>query len=56
MTTFISTQTISSTLRPSVLQMQTELAAYETEISTGNHADIGLALGATSGEDVSLQA
>ncbi len=56
MTSFISTQAISSSMRQSILQMQSELAASETEVATGNYADIGLSLGATSGEDVSLQA
>jgi flagellar hook-associated protein 3 FlgL len=56
MTSYISTQSISSSLRQSVLRMQTELAASETEVATGNHADIGLTLGAQTGQTVSLQA
>ncbi len=56
MTSFISTQSISSSMRQSVLQMQSELAASQTEVATGTHADIGLSLGATTGESVSLQA
>jgi len=56
MTSFISTQSITTSMRQSILQMQSDLAANETEVSTGNYADIGLSLGATSGEDVSLQA
>ncbi|MGA7657620.1 MAG: hypothetical protein WCA96_12690, partial [Methylocella sp.] len=56
MSSFISTQAITSSMRQSILQMQSDLAANETEVSTGNYADIGLSLGATSGEDVSLQA
>ncbi|VFU06943.1 flagellar hook-associated family protein [Methylocella tundrae] len=56
MSAFISTQSISSSLRQSVLKMQTELAASETEVSTGNYADIGLSLGSETGQSVSLQA
>jgi flagellar hook-associated protein 3 FlgL len=56
MTSYISTQTISSSLRQSVLRMQTELAASVTETATGNHADIGLTLGDRTGLTVSLQA
>ena len=56
MTSFISTQSISSSMRQSVLQMQSELAASQTEVATGTYADIGLSLGATTGESVSLQA
>lgn len=46
MTSYISTQSISSAMRQSVLQMQ----------ATGNYADIGQTLGAQTGESVSLQA
>lgn len=56
MTSYISTQSISASMRQSVLRMQSELAARETELATGNHADIGLTLGANTGETVSLQA
>jgi flagellar hook-associated protein 3 FlgL len=56
MTSYISTQSISSAMRQSVLQMQSELAASQTELATGNYADIGQTLGAQTGESVSLQA
>jgi flagellar hook-associated protein 3 FlgL len=56
MTSYISTQSITSSLRQSILQMQSQLTASETEMTTGNYADIGLALGAQTGETVSLQA
>ncbi len=55
MNSYISTQTIASLLRQSVLQMQSDLATGETELSTGNYADLGLTLGAQTGESVSLQ-
>ena len=56
MTSYISTQSISSAMCQSILRMQTELAACEAEVSTGNYADIGQTLGAQTGENVSLQA
>ena len=42
-------------LRQSVLQMQSDLATGETEMTTGNYTDIGETLGAQTGESVSLQ-
>lgn len=56
MTTYISTQSIASSMRQSVLLMQSELAAKETEVATGNHSDIGITLGARTGDSISLQA
>jgi flagellar hook-associated protein 3 FlgL len=56
MTSYISTQSISSAMRQSVLRMQSELATSETELATGNYADIGQTLGAQSAESISLQA
>lgn len=55
MTSYISTQSISSLMRQSVLRMQSALADGETELATGNYADIGLQLGAQTGDTVSLQ-
>ncbi|MBO0732755.1 MAG: flagellar hook-associated family protein [Methylocapsa sp.] len=55
MTSSISTQTISSLLRQSVLQMQSNLATSEAELTTGTYADLGLTLGARTGQSVSLQ-
>jgi flagellar hook-associated protein 3 FlgL len=56
MTSYISTLSIASSLRQSVLQMQSQLASSETEMATGHYADIGLTLGAQTGETVSLEA
>jgi flagellar hook-associated protein 3 FlgL len=56
MSAYISTQTISTSLRQSVLQLQTDLSNVQTEVSTGNYADIGIALGGQTGQSVSLQA
>jgi flagellar hook-associated protein 3 FlgL len=55
MTSSISTQTIASVLSQAVLQMQSNLATGETEMTTGTYADIGETLGAQTGESVSLQ-
>jgi flagellar hook-associated protein 3 FlgL len=55
MTSSISTQTIASMLRQSVVQMQSDLATGETELTTGTYADLGETLGAQTGEAVSLQ-
>ncbi len=56
MSAYISTQSISSSLRQSVLNLQNELNVSQIEVSTGNYADIGLSLGAATGQSVSLQA
>ncbi len=56
MSSYISTQSISTLLRQSVLNLQSELNATQLEVSTGNYADIGLTLGAKTGQSVSLQA
>jgi flagellar hook-associated protein 3 FlgL len=55
MTSFLSTQSIVSILRQSVLQMQSDLATGETELSTGSYADLGVTLGAGISESISLQ-
>jgi flagellar hook-associated protein 3 FlgL len=54
-TSFISTQAISSAMRQSILSMQTELAQATKEQATGRVADVGLSLGAQSGQTVSLR-
>ncbi len=56
MSGYISTQSISSSLRQPVLKMLAELSASQTEVATGNYADIGLSLGSETGQSVSLQA
>src|SRR5579875_833289 len=55
MISYISTQSLSSAMRQSILQMQSQLASAENELSTGNYADIGQTLGAQAGENISLQ-
>ena len=55
MISYISSQSMSSSMRQSILKMQAELAASQTELSTGTYADIGQTLGARTGDSLSLQ-
>lgn len=54
-TSFISTAGMAAARLQSINVMQRQLANLEIEISTGRHADQGLALGQRSGEVVSLR-
>jgi flagellar hook-associated protein 3 FlgL len=51
----ISTSSLTSVLSQSVSSLQTQLANAELELSTGQDADIGLTLGAETGQSISLQ-
>lgn len=53
--TYISTQSLSAPMRTSVMQAQTALAQVQSEISSGNVANLGLTLGANTGTDLSLK-
>ncbi len=53
--TYISSASLSSPLRQSVQQLQTQLTQAQTEISSGAPADLGLTLGANTGTVLSLQ-
>jgi len=55
MSSIVSTQSIASMLQQSILQMQSDLATGETEMTTGTYADPGVTLGAGIGESISLQ-
>ena len=52
---YISSTSISLSMRSSVLNLQSQLAQTQTEISSGVSSDLGLALGARSGTSVSLK-
>lgn len=52
---YISTQSMSSSMRQSILKLKSELATSQTELSSGNYADIGLTLSARTGQSISLQ-
>lgn len=55
-TTFISTNSITNTLRVSAMKTQVALSQATKEATTGRLADIGLSLGALAGRDVVLRA
>ena len=55
-TTFISSTSISTTLRSSAMKSQVALAQATKEATTERHADVGLTLGALAGRDVVLRA
>jgi flagellar hook-associated protein 3 FlgL len=42
-------------MQPSIMKLQTELSDLEKEISTGRLADVGLSLGAQTGQSISLR-
>jgi len=51
----ISTASLSSIMSASVNSLQVQLSQAEIELSTGKAADIGLSLGSSIGQDLSLQ-
>jgi flagellar hook-associated protein 3 FlgL len=55
-TTFISTNSIATTLRISAMKSQAALSRATKEATTGRLADVGLGLGALTGRDVVLRA
>lgn len=55
MTSTLSTRSILSTLRHSVVKLHSEFAQRTRELATGQHHDLGLKLGARSGYFVSLR-
>jgi flagellar hook-associated protein 3 FlgL len=52
---FISTLSLSTTLRSTVMKGQVSLSKATTEATTGRHADMGETLGALTGRDFSLR-
>ena len=53
-TSYVSSTAISQALRYSMMKMQTDLVTAQKESTTLRVADVGLALGARTGETVSL--
>jgi len=51
----ISTATLSSVMSSSVNSLQVQLAQAQVELSTGKAADLGLSLGSSMGQNLSLQ-
>jgi flagellar hook-associated protein 3 FlgL len=52
---FISTQSLSNTLRSTVMKGQVSLSKATTEATTGRYADVGEKLGPLTGRDFSLR-
>ena len=53
---YISSAALHASLRSSILSSQQQLADAEKEVSSGTYADLGLQLGSTSGQLLSLTA
>ena len=53
-TSFISSLAMSQTLRYQTMRMQAELAESLKESQTGRHSDVGIALGAHAGRNLSM--
>lgn len=51
---FVSTQAVSKALSYQLMRLQTDLVKAQQEISTGKYADVGVALGARTGQAVAL--
>ena len=56
MSAYISTYSLSTVLQQAILKAQSNLATAQQEVATGTYADIGLQLGATTRQDISLRA
>jgi flagellar hook-associated protein 3 FlgL len=54
MSSFVSTASISNAMRYSLMRAQSELTKTQKEASTGRVADLGLALGARTGQSISF--
>lgn len=54
-TSFVSSQGIADAVRTQLMRMQSEITKREKEVVTGRVADTGLALGARTGQTVSLE-
>jgi flagellar hook-associated protein 3 FlgL len=50
----VSSSTLSSILQNTVTRLQSQMTTVESESSTGQVADIGLTLGADSGQDIAM--
>lgn len=56
MSSYISSFSMSSALRQAILTAQSNLVTAQQEVSTGRKMDVGLSLGATTGQSFSLRA
>lgn len=53
-TSFISSVSLQTTMRYSVAKAQQDMVAAQQEVTTGRHADVGIALGATTARSLDL--
>lgn len=53
-TSFISSLSIQTTMRYAVAKAQQDMVAAQQEVTTGRHADVGVALGATTSRSLDL--
>lgn len=53
-TSFISSLSIQTTMRYAVSRAQQDMVAAQQEVTTGRHADVGVALGATTSRSLDL--
>ncbi|MGO4832276.1 flagellar hook-associated family protein, partial [Rhizobiaceae sp. 2RAB30] len=51
---FVSTQAVSKALSYQLSRLQTDMVKAQQEVSSGKYADVGLALGARTGQAVAL--
>ncbi|MFN7102418.1 MAG: flagellar hook-associated family protein [Pseudorhizobium sp.] len=53
-TSFVSSLSIQTTMRSAVSRAQVDMIAAQQEVTTGRHADVGVALGATTARSLDL--
>ncbi|HEV7437424.1 MAG TPA: flagellar hook-associated family protein [Pseudorhizobium sp.] len=53
-TSFISSLSVQTTMRYAVAKAQKDMVAAQQEVTTGRHADVGVALGATTARSLDL--
>ncbi|KEQ09415.1 flagellar hook-associated family protein [Pseudorhizobium pelagicum] len=53
-TSFVSSLSLQTTMRTAVAKAQQDMVAAQQEVTTGRHADVGVALGATTARSLDL--
>ncbi|MDQ0319171.1 flagellar hook-associated protein 3 FlgL [Pararhizobium capsulatum DSM 1112] len=54
-TSFVSNLAVQNAMRLTIQQSQTEVVKLEKEVTTGRHADVGIALGGSASKSLDLQ-
>src|SRR6218665_3145700 len=54
-TSFVSNLAVQNAMRLTIQQSQTEVVKLEKEVTTGRHADVGVALGGAASKSLDLQ-